>query len=363
LNKWLLVLLAALIFLSGGCGFKDIDKRYFVTVIGIDSSDKGENVYKVSLKISIPTTEPQKAGNNEFILLSEDAPTISEAVRKLKAHVDREIDFSHAKAIIFGKSIVQRDISPILDWFTRRTDIQHVAWVAVGNPTAKDILNLKVKGEQLSANALFLSFGDAGAESPYIVSKYLYSFRKELFDRGIDAILPEIRVSKQLYEIDRAWVFNDNRAVLRLTPNETKNLNVLTGNKSDYEIKVKSDNQYFILNAYKTTVHKKFMYRSGKPTMVLNIKIKSVVGESKQEMITSRFGQYEKIAEKQSEKRMMALLEKCQKAGVDPVGFGLKYYATHFDNQKKYDEWKAIYPNLAFQVNSETDIVSRGSIR
>jgi spore germination protein KC len=107
LNQWkknLLILLSCLAL--SACGFKDIEKRFFVVSIGVDTAKDHTKKYLVSLKFAVPG--PSKDSPNEYQIVSQEANSISEAVRIIKTKVDKEIDFSHAKVIVFSESIVKR---------------------------------------------------------------------------------------------------------------------------------------------------------------------------------------------------------------------------------------------------------------
>ncbi|UPG62947.1 hypothetical protein [Metabacillus endolithicus] len=127
----ILMVVAALLFL-GGCGYKDIDRRFFVVSIGVDKSDDKENMYDITLKLAVPSSET-KTASTESRMMTESAETISEAVRIIKSKVEKELDFSHTKIIIFGENVVEDDLTNILDWFYRRRDIQAISWTAVGS--------------------------------------------------------------------------------------------------------------------------------------------------------------------------------------------------------------------------------------
>jgi spore germination protein KC len=207
MRKWLLLLL--LLFLSlftiEGCGYKDIEKRFFVVSIGFDKPSNSNNLYKMTLKLAIPKSDP-KNKSDQFILLSEEAKSISEATRLFKAETDKELDFTHAKLIILGEQLLEESIEPIIDWSIRRRDIQGVAWVAIGKP---------------SANAVLAS------ESEFTVSTFLFDFFRKSYEKGFQAILPMIEVKENTFTIKKAAIFDKFVKKLILSPNETKLLNLL----------------------------------------------------------------------------------------------------------------------------------------
>jgi spore germination protein KC len=72
---------------------------------------------------------------------------------------------------------------------------------------------------------------------------------------------------------------------------------------------------------------------------------------------------YGQVAAEESKKRVESLLQKFQKEGVDPFGFGLRYRATRVGSEEdKWQEWKEMYPNVIFDVTVKTEIKGTGII-
>ncbi|MCA0755317.1 Ger(x)C family spore germination C-terminal domain-containing protein [Paenibacillus sp. N4] len=57
-----------------------------------------------------------------------------------------------------------------------------------------------------------------------------------------------------------------------------------------------------------------------------------------------------------------ALLRKIRKAGVDPLGFGLRYRATH-PGSGAWKEWQSIYRDIKFIVKADIKIEGTGLIK
>ncbi|MGG1674457.1 hypothetical protein ACIFOT_01780 [Neobacillus sp. NRS-1170] len=117
------------------------------------------------------------------------------------------------------------DNAGVYYWLARRRDIQEIAWVAVGKPNAIEVLKVKPKSEQLPSNALFLSLGKDGSETPYIISEFYFDMKKRLIERGLDPFLPIIEAKKDLLEVNSVGLFNKSKLILSLTQEETKILN------------------------------------------------------------------------------------------------------------------------------------------
>ncbi|WP_317890771.1 Ger(x)C family spore germination C-terminal domain-containing protein [Paenibacillus arenilitoris] len=57
-----------------------------------------------------------------------------------------------------------------------------------------------------------------------------------------------------------------------------------------------------------------------------------------------------------------SLLRKIQKAGVDPLGFGLRYRATHPGNGA-WGKWQSVYPHVKFVVETDMKIEGTGLLK
>ncbi|WP_139491490.1 Ger(x)C family spore germination protein [Brevibacillus dissolubilis] len=359
---WIFFLIVILV--TSGCGFKDIDKRSFVVSVGVDKGKKQK--YKVTLKLAIPIGEP-KSGEQKFQLISEEKDTIAEAVALMKSRVDKELDFGHTKAIVFGEKLVKEDMREVLDWFLRRRDIQLVAWLGAGKPDAYTVLSMKPKSERIPSNWLFLAFGNTGVESQYIVSIYLFDFYRHMTELGLDALLPVIEAKKEYLKIDTVDIFKDYRAALRLNTEETKNYRIVAEELSKLEIKVKDKNHEFIIYADRAKAdYKIHTPKGGTPYLDMQVKINGVIEEKVQPTSHDKpipLHEYERIANEVVEKNMLALLQKLQKHQVDPIGFGLRYRSRHWNNQNEWKEWKNIYPQLEFRVSVDVHLQSPGGIQ
>jgi spore germination protein KC len=358
----ILLLMGTLIILSS-CGYKDIDRRSFVVTIGVDKSKDSEKKYKVMLKIAIPTSEV-KVGEAKFIVSEYESNSITEAVRMINTKVDKELDFSHAKAIVLGEEMVKEDTKELLDWFIRRRDIQKIAWVGIGRPTAKEVISIKREIERLPSNALFLSFGRDGTESGYIISEYLFDFRKRVTERGLDPILPIIEArGNKYFEINEAGVFNSKKLKMSLSKEDTRILNILLNRapKAHLSVKMEEDTEHDSFFIAADVLKTKFDIKnasSDNPSLDVRMKIEGIVEESLIDINNNVLKRLEKQAEKQFRDRVTTLLTMFQEENLDPVGFGIKYRARSF-HKDDWEKWQKIYPTIEIKVT--VDITLQGT--
>lgn len=361
-RKWCLIPIILAVVLISGCGFKDIDKRFFAVSIGVDKGEKEK--YKVSLELAVPSGDPKQPGDS--IILSEEADSIAAAIGIIKSKADKELDLGHMNVIILGKDIAKENLFTTVDWFTRRRDIQEIAWVSISDSMASDILNFHPKSEYIPSNSLLFLFGNEGTETPYVISEYLFSFWRDLVEPGIDPVLPIIKLNKNenTLEVQRSGVIRDKRLAVVLDRNDTMLLNLFIKQKVKSEINVKAKNYDFTIASSNAKVKYKINTKGSTPIIDIFVNLKGNLEEKHREQQRVNLNSYEKITNKEYKKKFEKLLTKLQKAKADPIGFGQRYEATHLGDEKvKIEEWKRLYPQAKFKLHVTTKIDGTGIIK
>ncbi|MFJ8258737.1 Ger(x)C family spore germination protein [Peribacillus asahii] len=363
-RPFLSTVLALSLILQSGCGFKDIDKRIFVLSIGIDHTDNEKKPYKVILKLAVPSRS-LKESDTKYTYLTKESESFSSAIRLLKTHVDKELDFGHTKVIVLGEEILHHDLADITDFFLRRRDIQMVAWMAIGTPTAESVLKAEPASEMASSHALFNLFDQTAVESSYIISTYLFDFHRKMIETGIDPVLPVLRSSKNKKKIivNSAALLAKNKAPIKLSPQETKLYNLMTNNIQKLDIIIKKDKLLYTVSIDTAKTNFKIITKpTHKPALKMDVTMKGIIEESNRHINPKKLDTYSKYASKEVEKEITALLTKLQENGADPLGFGVRYKATHLHTRDTYKEWKKLYSEIAFDVNVKVSIMSTGII-
>ena len=234
-NKLKVFFIFSIVFFLSGCEeFKDINQDVFVSMIGIDLSEDIEKPYKVILKLFVPTSAFKQN---------------PEAIRILETHIDKEIDFGHMKLIVIGEELINNNkTKDILDILLRRPDIQLISWVTVGRPNAEEIVKMVPEGETAAYPSLYNYFDGNGTESPYIVTTFLFDFRRRMMDNGLDPILPIIEISenKSTFTVDKSYVLKDKKTPYELNSLYSLMFNALSMNIEMADIEVKEDLELFV---------------------------------------------------------------------------------------------------------------------
>jgi spore germination protein KC len=164
--------------------------------------------------------------------------------------------------------------------------------------------------------------------------------------------------------INKVALLDKHKQKLVLTPLETKFFNSFYQGVGKYDIGVHQGNQSYVVSAENLKTRYSFgQTPEGKPLIKVKITVSGFVEEStNMNLKRSDLTQLEKSAEQTVQAAVMQLLTKLQKAGLDPIGFGLRYRARHLDSESAWKEWTELYPNIEFQVSPKVDITSTGVI-
>lgn len=365
LNCTGVVLLLALCLLMTGCNFKDIDRRIFVVAIGIDPGG-AEGTFKVSLKLAIPQGDVTKI-DEKMQILTEESESISEALRRMKSKVEKELDYVHCKTLILGEKVAAKDIRHVMDWAVRRRDIQLILNFAVGRPGALEVLQVKPPSERIPSNSLILAMSGQGTESPFISSVFSYQLMRSIYEKGIDPILPIIEAKgKEQFLINKIALLDKNKIRLVLSPDETRLLNLLSRSnlRTNFPAHVGSGiYQYYTESS--SSGYRIVAPPDKEPYIRYTIKIKAILEENSTENLVTHtmLKEIGDAGGAELSKAVTALLVKIQDSGMDPLGWGLHYGARHWNNETEMSVWEDIYPRLKFQVKADVRIKYSGLIK
>lgn len=348
-----------------GCNFKDIDRRIFVVAIGIDPG-KVEGTFKVSLKLAIPQGDVTKI-DEKMQILTEESESISEALRRMKSKVEKELDYVHCKSLILGEQIAAKDIRHVMDWAVRRRDIQLILNFAIGRPGALEVLQVKPPSERIPSNSLILAMSGQGTESPFISRVFSYQLMRSIYENGIDPILPIIEAQgKEQFLINKIALLDKNKIKLVLTPDETRLFNLLSRSnlRTNFPAHL-GGGMYQYYTESSSSSYRIVTQQEDNPYIRYNIKIRAILEEnSTEDMVTHHMlKEIGNSGAAELSKAVTVLLVKIRDSGMDPMGWGLHYGARHWNNDTEMAVWERLYPRLKFQVKANVDVKYSGMIK
>ena len=353
------------ILVLAGCGFEDIDNRLFVIGIGVDPSEKEEGHYKVTLKLSIPVGSIKQEKKPTYHYLVHEGENIEEAIRILETHTDRVLEFGHTKIIMVNEALLQNNVKDVMDYFVRRGDMQLIAWVGAAKTSAEEVLRAEPKAEEAVSTSLTRHFDRTGTESPYIVSAFLFEFRRNSHSLGIDPVLPIIETNDEGSQliVNKSIIVQEGRPPLELSSRFTREYNSLANNLGGYSYKIEHEDNNIVVNIGKNKVKYKILTDNKKPTAIeMKIEMTGEIIESDKDLSLNNLKKYNKLAEDEVKKHIMKFLTTIQEENLDPIGFGLKYRTMHLNNENTISIWNEAYPELPIDLQVVVNLKSTGKI-
>lgn len=356
----LIVMLVSSTFISG-CGFKDIDKRFFIVGTGIDYSGDEEKPYRITIKLAVPSVSIDP-GNSKSQVESINTASIAEGVRLLKAQVDKEIDFGHCNVFLIGEELAKRNIQETVYWMTRRRDVQNISAIGIGSPTAEEVISKQPPVERFPGNSLDLFFSKDGTESSFTYVELLTDLFRRINEKGLDPILPIVSIKDDsTYVINQIALLNKEKIVLTLDPRETQLFNQLSGHLTQTSLFGTFHSAPYVVGI--NDIHTTYAYGKQNQTLV-NMKIKQAI-TFEEVPVHEAFNKSNEILnklEKAYSDEIKQLLVKIQQTGVDPYGFGLRYRAI-YDLADFEKNWPPIYKELQFDIKTKMSIRGSGLLK
>lgn len=362
------LLLVPLLILLSGCEFKDIDKDVFVSMIAIDQSDDPDKPYKITLKLYEPTGSFKETQKPEYSYLTQNGETLSEAIRLLESYSDKELEFGHSKLIVLGEDLVKDDKNKeILDFLLRRPDIQMISWMAVGRPSAEEIIKMVPQGESAAYPELFNYFDDNGTESQYIVTTYLFNLRRNLKEEGISPILPVIEINEEdsHFEINKSLILETGKEPYELDFLDTSLFNILSENTNTAELVVNEKGEYFIARIDSLKTKQKLKVQSNNNIELdIEVSLYGYISESKNALESHRLPHYNELLKIEGEEKFNEFFTQTVRQGYDPLGFGIRYKAQTLHNKRMSNkEWEEAYKNAEINIKVKAALKSTGAIQ
>ncbi|WOV86698.1 Ger(x)C family spore germination protein [Sporosarcina oncorhynchi] len=357
-----LVLLLSII-LQTGCSFKDIDKRLFIAAIAIDPAESGAG-YKVTLKLALPIASVKNSSGPRYAYLETEGDSIGESLRKLESHADKVLEYGHVKAIIINEKLFSEDVQMFMDYFTRRGDIQLIAYVIAAKPSAAEIIKVEPETEAASTITLFNFFDDSATESPYITTSFLFQFRRDYLGKGICAFIPLMETNDEGTEliVQKAIATGEGSDSLTLSDNQTKYYNSLFNRKSGLDYLVETDDLKLMLNIKQVKMSYQIITEGNEPKSIkVHVDFAGIIGQSSKVLHIEKLDKYNTASEKVLKENLTDFFKTLQEANIDP-GFGLRYRATRLNQEGLIEKWEAAYKDLPIDISVKVRLKSTGAV-
>lgn len=241
-----LLVLAVLTLFSGYNGRVKIRDRVIIQGMALDTEN---DTYFLTVQTYKPSSlqEPK----NEYELHTASGSTVYEALQSINSITGQQVFFSNLQVIIISRSVADKGLSTVLDFFARYSEIRKNVTVVASACKAAELLTIDSESGILPAERInkIMSYGTD--TSSYDGSKLLDITERYLSDTT-DAFLPLLDInendSERTVKICGVLCFSGNLPSGIMSPADSVGFNWISGYDSRQSLIVDSDSGRFTLS-------------------------------------------------------------------------------------------------------------------
>jgi len=357
------LLTVALLFVSGCGDTKILEKMGFIHTTGYDlvATEGRGGDDKLRVTIAVPKADPEGKVKREtmtaFVLSSKEARI------KFSRQTELSLASGQMRGALFGASLAREGLADHLDSLTRNPSVSPRVKVSVVDGSAFDLLTSKYP-EHPRPGQYIDRMLEKEAYKMMIPTVTLYDFTRDLYDDGIDAVAPIVKQTGKHVTLDGIALFQGDKYVSRIPPEESLIFSILRQNFKKGEISVNLEemglgNEKLLFSSMINSQKVKVKH-DGNGGM--NVHIQAVVKGTVLEYLGDlKIGededrhQLEKLIAEYVEHHAKKMLANMQQHRADSLGIG-----KHVRNSMSYAQWKSlnwdeVYPTL--KINCSVKVV------
>ncbi|MDR1533106.1 MAG: Ger(x)C family spore germination protein [Clostridiales bacterium] len=201
-----IILMAALMLLSGCWDKTELENRAYVNTIGIDST-RG----RFTVTVEFPRLESKKEKTGERFARAETAETVRAAMRKIDGSSDKKMYYGHTEAIVLGSGLFENEgmFRETMDALLRGREVGRNVIMLSSKVDARTIIESET--EDIDCLGTFITdyYGNNPPDKPARDLQGLITGLRA----GDSALIPEIRLEGGTYRLGGAAVIKGGRLV------------------------------------------------------------------------------------------------------------------------------------------------------
>jgi spore germination protein len=381
--KKFLVIVAISLFLNGCWDRIEIDRKIFISIIGVDvGKDIGKEEELKSISSNKPFAEreiqkmkvtygfpdissfsPSKGGNPDGKFITVSAYSMEDSVVQTSSKSSRSLDMGHSSILILSDEMLSHSntVKEVLDYLKRQPNINRTMLVVVIEGNVEDYIKFKPDMEK-SVDIYITGLMENSSTNATILPVTLNEMLSMLSENG-NAIVPRISLNKTKKELTLSGiaVIKDYTIKGYLDPIETSDIEILRGKLESGKKVVYKDGHPVDFSI--EDIKRKMKVGSNNGNINVNIDI-NLEGQLKGYYVNEKVISKENLNE--LEKNFNESISKeCEKVikitqnkfMMDPIGISqhIKKYSPGLWNKVK-DNWDEEYKRIIVKVTVTTHI-------
>ncbi len=277
----IVTLLCIAIFMFSGCwDYKETEKLDVIIGIAIDK-EESTNKYIVTGEIASPVTGDRQSKYQSKIY-SAKGKSILEATKNFIPKIGRRAFWGDSNILILSKQVVEDDISKVLEWLYRESEIRGDLMALVSNKnTAREILEKGQDPDTIRSIEIAYALKNKkniGTYPKTQLSTLVDNLKsKESIDLIplVDLVTEEKKVG---FQVGGSAIIKQNKAIGYLKPNETQSALLLRGDIRNAILVIDNsdnDGENITLTLYHPKIQIKPVYKNDE--LILNVTLKSLI--------------------------------------------------------------------------------------
>lgn len=379
-------LILSLFFIEGCWGKREVEQLAFVMAIGVDLGEKPGD-----LLLTYQIAQPKKGGQsgseiNDWTISTEVA-NVPIGEEKIHEILNRHPFVGTTKVLIIGEDLAKSGINDALDAFQRFYQFRRTMYMLVAKGKAKDILNTKLRNDQLPALSLMGRIEQNKEVSTFPATRighYLTVLARE----GQAPIIPTVEELKpgedgieykgteegkaEELRMQGAGVFRAGKLIDYLSDEEAKGYMWLENEVGSRFVSTREVNGVS-LTARVIASNTKYTVTQDKagPTFQYQVKVKAVIDGVKgtqplmsPEVWAVFVQDAEKEVEQAIQKECQSAIDKDKKIPLDFLGIGRHIEQKKLSLWKEVrDEWESTLQNLPVELKVQVTLEHGGVAR
>ncbi len=380
-NIKIIILLLTIFPLITGCyNYQELNNISIVTGTSIEKID---NKYKITIQVVNPKKSDDTSSTNQptFITYSQLGDTLQEAYRNIVLTSSRRIYGSHINILIISEDIAKEDISQILDFVFRNTEMRKEFNVLLSKEPSK-LLELNTPITNISSNNIKDTLT---ADTLHLAASRQITFNEMMnmyLNPNLEIVLPTVEMIGNFnegenidnlkntnpnadYKLTGLAIFKGNKILTTLNEKESVNYNIVTNNVTNTLLKHECQNNKYIVHKINelSTIQE---IDPKKNKLKVKITGTAIISEVQCDYDLTKPKTIEKIQEdinKELVKNTTNIIKKFQEQSTDVFGFKDIYYKNYYkDYNKIKDNYEEIFKNMQIDITSNIKVIAKGNV-
>ncbi|GAA0359955.1 Ger(x)C family spore germination protein [Bacillus horti] len=368
-NRILLLTLVVILLLSGCADVRILEELGFIHSAGYEYAEgKGEND-RNNLLVTFKVLKAEETGGKGNETLTTVANSGKEARTRLDRQTNNQLVSGQFRSALFADEYARKGVWDIVDTLVRDPTIGKRSRIVVIEGSPHEILQAEFS-QHPDVGHYIDQMLDKEEKANKIPNCNLYIFSRDLFDLGIDPVVPLLKIGKKSLIINGIGIFRDDRYVSKINPIDVPYFYFMKKNfkGGDLNLTIQHDGaeeQEIILLSNLISKRKIKVQRGQGDQIKVNIEL-NVMGSLLEYIgklditVDGNVHILEEAVAREVEKSAQKVVELLQSNGADSLGIGMYVRNSMTAKEWKELDYKKQYPTIDVSVQAKVVIKNIG---